>query len=87
MCSGLTRTVCHAAYEWARDDDRDGAREIQVNTIEGLWSDVRNFLRPFKGVHKRLLRGYVAMAEFRRKHQCISPELIRMLVAQHTSDS
>jgi transposase len=79
-------TVCHAQHEWARDDDGDGIREVHVNTVEGMWTDVRNFLRPFKGVHKRLLSGYVAMAEFRRNHKCISPDLIAVLVTQHTSD-
>jgi transposase-like protein len=79
-------TVCHAEREWARDDDGDGIREVHVNTVEGLWTDVRNFLRPFKGVHKHRLSGYVALAEFRRNHQRISPDLIAVLVVQHTSD-
>ena len=79
-------TVCHAEKEWARDDDSDGIREVHVNTVEGLWTDVRNFLRPFKGVHKRLLSGYIAMAELRRNHKRISPDLVAVLVAQHTSD-
>lgn len=79
-------TVCHAQDEWARDDDGDGIREVHINTTEGLWTDVRNFLRPFKGVHKRRLSGYVAMAEFRRNHKRISPELIAVLVTQHTFD-
>jgi transposase-like protein len=79
-------TVCHEINEWARDDDGDGIREVHVNTVEGLWADVRNFLRAFKGVHKRYLSGYVAMAEFRRNQKCVSPNLIAQLVAQHTSD-
>ena len=62
----LHATVCHAKKEWARDDDGDGVREVHVNTVEGMWTDVRNFLRPFKGVHKGYLSGYVAMIEFRR---------------------
>jgi hypothetical protein len=58
-------TVCHAKHEWARDEDGDGIREVHTNTAEGMWTDVRNYLRPFKGVHKVYLSGYVAMAEFR----------------------
>lgn len=46
-------TVAHAVHEWARDDDGDGIREVHCNTAEGMWTDVRNFLRPFKGVHKK----------------------------------
>jgi transposase len=46
-------TVCHAAGEWARDDDGDGIREVHDNTPEGLWTGLRNFLRPFRGVNKK----------------------------------
>jgi len=47
-------TVCHTPGKrvWARDDDGDGIREVHVNTIEGLWTGLRNFLRPFRGVSK-----------------------------------
>jgi hypothetical protein len=38
--------------EWARDDDGDGVREVQNNTLEGLWTGLRNFRRPFRGVNK-----------------------------------
>ena len=44
-------TVCHSEGEWARDDDGDGIREVHCNTIEGIWTGLRNFLRPFRGVH------------------------------------
>ena len=57
-------TVCHAAGEWARDDDGDGIREVHVNTLEGLWTGLRNFLRPFRGVNKAYLYQYVAMFEW-----------------------
>lgn len=76
-------TVCHAEHEWARDDDGDGIREVHTNTAEGMWTDVRNYLRPFKGVHKDYLSGYVAMAEFRRNFKRISPDLISTLVSLH----
>ena len=75
-------TVCHAEHEWARDDD---VREVHTNTIEGLWTDVRNYLRPFKGVQKDYLSGYVAKAEFRRNLKFISPEFIATIVALHTA--
>src|SRR5919202_1322852 len=47
-------TVCHTAgqREWARDDDGDGIREVHDNTLEGIWTGVRTFLRPFRGVSK-----------------------------------
>jgi transposase len=56
-------TVCHAEREWARDDDGDGVREVHVNTLEGLWTGMRNFLRAFRGVSKKYLDQYVAMFE------------------------
>ncbi len=31
-------TVCHAAGEYARDDDGDEFCEVHVNTLEGFWS-------------------------------------------------
>lgn len=77
-------TVCHAKHEWARDDDGDGIREVHTNTAEGMWTDVRNYLRPFKGVHKMYLSGYVAMAEFRRNLKRISPAFIAALVTRHS---
>ncbi len=48
-------TVNHLAKEWARNDDRDGVREVHTNTIEGHWTGLRNFLQLFRGVHKRYL--------------------------------
>lgn len=77
-------TVCHSAGEWARDDDGDGVREVHVNTVEGMWTDVRNFLRSFKGVHKHYLSGYVAICEFRRNLKRISPDFISSIVKSHT---
>jgi transposase len=58
--------VCHAPgrREWARDDDGDGVREVHNNTLEGSWTGLRNFLRPFRGVHKWFLGQYVAMFEW-----------------------
>ncbi len=57
-------TVCHAAGEFARDDDGDGFREVHVNTLEGLWTGLRNFLRPFRGANKTYLHQYVTMFEW-----------------------
>ena len=70
-------TVSHGQQEWARDDDGDGIREVHVNTIEGLWTTVRNFLRPFRGVHKKYLQYYLAICEHQinRKRICWSRRL------------
>ena len=71
-------------HEWARDDGGDGIREVHINTCEGMWTDARTFLRAFKGVHKRFLSGYIAMAEFRYNLKRISPDFIASLVTLHT---
>jgi transposase len=73
-------TVNHGTHEWARDADGDGIREVHINTTEGMWTGVRNFLRPFRGVHKDHLSGYVAMSEHRINLKCITPEFITALV-------
>lgn len=80
----LRQTVCHGVKEWARDDDGDGWYETHTNSIEGLWTGLRNFLRPFRGVHKRYLHGYVAIHEFRVNLKAISPDFISALVRCHS---
>ena len=73
-------TVNHGEHEWARDDDGDGIRKVHINTTEGMWTGVRNFLRPFRGVHKAHLAGYVAICEHRINLKSITPEFIAALV-------
>lgn len=79
----IRHTVCHSQNEWARDDDGDGIREVYVNTNEGGWTGLRNFLRPFCGVHKKYLSGYVAIHEFSVNQKCVSPEFIAAIVRLH----
>lgn len=76
-------TLAHGQKEWARDDDGDGIREVHVNTIEGLWTGLRTFLRPFRGVSKHFLSGYVALHEFRVKLKRITIDFISTLVRSH----
>ena len=40
------KTVCHAAGEYARDDDGDGFCDVHINTTEGFWPLLRSWLRP-----------------------------------------
>ena len=71
----------------ARDDDRDGIREVHTNTTEGMWTGLRNFLRPFRGVSKWFLSGYVAIHEFHVNLKAISLDFIARLVGLHSSYS
>jgi transposase len=57
-------TVCHTAGEWARDDEGEGIREVHDDTLEGLWTGLRNFLRPSRGVNQKYLHQHVAPFEW-----------------------
>lgn len=76
-------TVTHGQKEWARDDDGDGVREVHTNTLEGMWSGLRTFLRPFRGVSKHCLSGSVAIHEFRVNLKRITVRFIASLVRSH----
>ena len=73
-------TVCHAAGEWARDDDGDGVREVHDNTQEGIWTGLRNFLRVFRGVSKKYLSQYVAIFEWAYILKEVTVEFLRVLI-------
>jgi transposase-like protein len=73
-------TVDHSAREWARDDDGDGVREVHCNTAEGTWTGLRNFLRPFRGVSKWHLAGYVAMFEWANNLKRVTDDFLRLLL-------
>jgi transposase len=75
--------VAHGNHEWARDDDGDGIREVHTNSIEGLWTGLRAFLRRFRGVSKHYLSGYVAIYEFAVNLKQVSPAFIATLVRLH----
>lgn len=77
-------TVCHGIKEWARDEDGDGWYETHTNSDEGMWVGLRNFLRPFRGVHKRYLQGYLAIYEFHVNLKAISPPFVAALVRRHS---
>jgi transposase-like protein len=79
------RTVCHAAGEFARDDDGDGFCEVHVNTLEGFWSLLRSWLRPHRGISQERLPWYLGFFEFvhnvRRRGKALLASLIGLLVA------
>jgi transposase len=75
-------TVTHAPgrREWARDVDGDGIREVHNNTMEGLWTGLRSFLRPFRGVSKYFLHQYVAVFNWTYNLKVAVPGVIRTLL-------
>ena len=78
-------TVCHASGEFARDDDGDGFCEVHVNTLEGLRSLLRSWLRPHRGISQERLPLYLGFFEFvpnvRRRGQVLLGSLVGLLVA------
>lgn len=58
------KTVCHGRGEYARDEDSDGYCEVHVNTMEGIWSLLRSWLRPHRGISQEKLPFYLALFEF-----------------------
>jgi transposase len=73
-------TVSHAAREWARDDDGDGVREVHDNTLEGIWTGLRNYLRTFRGVSKHFLDQYVAMFQWSYNIKAVTDDFLRRLL-------
>jgi len=58
------RVVNHGEGEYARDEDGDGHCEVHCNTVEGLWSLLRSWLRPHRGVSQEKLPFYVGFFEW-----------------------
>jgi transposase-like protein len=58
------KTVNHSEGEYARDEDGDGFHEIHCNTQEGIWSLLRSWLRPHRGVSQEKLPFYVGFFEW-----------------------
>jgi transposase len=78
------KTVCHARGEYARDDDGDGFREVHVNTAEGLWSLLRSWLRPHRGISQEKLPTYLGFFQLvhnaRRRGKALLGTLVASLV-------
>ena len=77
-------TVCHVEYEWARDDDGDGEREVHDNTLEGIWTGLREYLRPFRGVNKVYLAQYVAVFRWAYNLKAVTTNFLRVLLGSST---
>jgi len=79
------KSVCHAAGEYARDEDGDGFCEVHVNTIEGVWSLLRPWLRPHRGISQEKLPSYLALFELvqnaRRRGKALLELLLEVILA------
>jgi transposase-like protein len=72
-------TVCHAAGEYARDDDGGGFCEVHVNTMEGFWSLLRSWLRPHRGIPQESLPLYLGFFEFVHNARARGKRLLQRL--------
>jgi transposase-like protein len=79
-CDRRHATVNHNRGEFARDDDGDGIREVHCNTLEGIWTGLRNFLRPFRGVNKVYLEQYVIIFQWSYNLKTVTDTLLRALL-------
>ena len=50
------------------------------NLEEGIWTGLRNFLRRFRGVHKKHLAQYVAIFEWEHNLKKVTGGFLRMLM-------
>ena len=75
-------TVCHAAGEYARDDDGDGFREVHLNTMEGFRSLLRSWLRPHRGIPQEGLPLYLGFFEFVHNVRARENGLLGALIGQ-----
>ncbi len=79
------QSVCHAAGEYARDDDGDGFCEVHVNTQEGIWSVLRSWLRPHRGISQTNMPIYLGFFEYvfntRRRGKAILGNLFATILA------
>jgi len=79
------KTVNHSVGEYARDEDGDGFHEVHVNTIEGIWSLLRSWLRPHRGISQEKLPIYLGFFEFihnvRQRGKALLPSLLATLLS------
>jgi hypothetical protein len=53
--------------------------------MEGIWTGLRNFIRPFRGVNKDYLDQYVAVFQIGHIAKAITPALLRAMMTPCTS--
>jgi transposase len=62
-------------------------REVHCNTMEGIWTGLRNFLRPFRGVNKTYLNQYTATFQVAHNSKRIALALLRAMMLPFTFEA
>ena len=57
---------------------------MHCNTLEGMWTGLRNFLRFFRGVNKEYLSQYTAIFQVAYDFKRITPTLLRAMMLPFT---
>ncbi len=81
------RVVCHSSGSYAIDLDEDGINETHCNTMKGIWSLLRQYLRQFRGISKEKLKYYVHFFEYSyntNKMDYTEEEIFRDLIEIYT---
>src|SRR5262249_32159437 len=65
---------------WALDRGGHGGGEGRPDTLAGLWTGVRNFLRPFRGVSKWFLAQYLVVFQWGYNLKEVTDEFMRVLL-------
>jgi transposase len=76
------RTIEHSGPKsgYAVDAEGDGVREVHCNTMEGLWTGARNFLRPFRGVSKWYEDQHLAIFQWGHNLKQVTDGFLRALI-------
>ena len=76
--------ACAALEALFREHGPPPLLKVDNDTCEGLWAGLRAFLRPFRGVSKWHLYGYVAVFQWGHNAKAVSPAFIRALCGLRT---
>jgi hypothetical protein len=58
---------------------------VHCNTLEGIWTGLRNFLRPFRRVNKVYLEQYVKMFEWSHDIERVTDDFLWVLLGGRAS--
>ena len=61
------------------------SRDVHINTLEGLWTRVRNCLGLFWSVSRWFLIGYLAVFEWAHNLKDMTADFIAMMIVAFTS--
>ena len=80
------QVVSHSQGEYAICLPDEADSKVHTNTQEGLWSLLRPWIRPHRGVNKKYLPLYVAQAEYFLRQRKLTPaQQIRRVIQSTVS--